>query len=96
MLEAYFKIMLLFVFQTSTFDSPNSLYLKIFRFIRYDVKRFRDKDTFSIPLTEQLVFFDFKVLLLLPVARIFCDNVVLKSYFYCFQYIYRHRVLKKH
>ena len=43
-----FGCYLLFVSQTSTFDSPNSLYLKIFGFIRYDFGD-KDKDLFSIP-----------------------------------------------
>ena len=50
-----------FCVKTSTFDSTNSLYLKIFEFIRYDFRCFGDKDSFSIPLTEEFVFFDFKV-----------------------------------
>ena len=59
-LVAYFDVILLFVFQTSNFDSPNSLYLKIFGFIQYDFRCFGDKDSFSIPETEEFVFFVFK------------------------------------
>ena len=48
-LEAYLDVMLLFVSQTSTFASSNSIFLKIFGFIRYDFRCFGDKDSFSIP-----------------------------------------------
>ena len=58
---AYFYVILLFVSQTSNFDSPTFLYLKIFGFIRYDFMCFGDKDSFSIPQTEELVLFDFKI-----------------------------------
>ena len=37
------------VSKASTFDSQNSIYLKILGFIRYDFKCFGDKDSFSIP-----------------------------------------------
>ena len=37
------------------------LYLKVFGFNRYECWCFGDKDSFSIPQTEELVFFDFKV-----------------------------------
>ena len=49
MLVAYLDVMLLLLSQTSTFDSQNSLYLKIFWFIQYNFMFFRDKDSFSIP-----------------------------------------------
>ena len=48
-LVAYLDVMLLFVSQTSTFDSQNSIYLKIFGIIRYDFRCFGHKDSFSIP-----------------------------------------------
>ena len=61
MLVADLDVMLLFVSPTSTFHSPNSLYLKTFGFSRHDFRCFGDKDSFSIPQTEELVFVDFKV-----------------------------------
>ena len=46
---AYLDVILLFVTQTSTFDSSNSQYLKMFGFIRYDFMGLGDPETFSIP-----------------------------------------------
>ena len=61
-LMAYFDVLLHFCPKPAALiDSPNSLYLKIFRFIRYDFRCFGDKDSHSIPQTEGFVFLDFKV-----------------------------------
>ena len=43
-LVAYLDVILLFVSQTSTFDSPSSIYSKMFGFIRYDFRCFGAKD----------------------------------------------------
>ena len=53
---SYFDEILHRVSKTCTFDSPNSIYLKIFGFIRYDFSCFGDEDK-----PEEFVFLDFKV-----------------------------------
>ena len=104
-LVTYLDVILLIVSQTSTSDSPDSLYLKIFGFIRYDFWCFRDK-AFSIQYTEEFVSFDFKVHkkeLLRQILRYstpgstyYRTMFIRKVLFYCFQYIYHHRLLKEH
>ena len=93
MLVACLDVTLLFVSKTNTFDSPNSLHLKIFGFIRYDFECSRDKESFSIPQTSQFIFFDFKVNkknimtyydILHPGPHGSFYNVYLKSYFLLF------------
>ena len=44
----YFDVILTFVFETSTFNYPNSKYLEIFTFIRIDFMCFSDKGLLEI------------------------------------------------
>ena len=47
-LVPYFDVILTFVFETSTFNYPNSQYLEIFTFIRIDFIGFSDKGLLEI------------------------------------------------
>ena len=89
-----------------TYCVQNSLYLKIFGFILYEFKCFGDKDSFSIPKTKELVFFDFNVhkkdqlrQILRYITPGSWDNMTMfirKVVFHYFQHIYRPRFLKEH
>ena len=72
---AYLDVILLFVFQTSIFDSPNSLYLKIVGFIRCDSFSFS-----SILKFIKKNYYDRYYDILHPVARIIRQCLVEKLF----------------
>ena len=58
-----------FLSQTSTSDSPNSLYLKIFGFIRFDFMCFGDKEICCLPsLSFKSTEFEFEFAIRIPSA----------------------------
>ena len=98
-------VMLLFVSQTSTFDYPNSLYLKICGCIQYEFRCFGDK--IRSVFHKQKVWFSSILKFIKKILRQILRYItpgstdhttmfIRKVIFYCCQYIYRHRLLKEH